>query len=100
MSEVADSSVAINSARTQQSTVLPRSAAPRSWLSGLNLSSQLSPNRHTFPLPSRQSMFQLVFFDVTGHRGCLILQSWKYGPTFQLRRPEFLSAPGCPTSKF
>ncbi len=35
-------------------------------------------------------MFQLVFFDVTGHRGCLILQTWKYGPTFQLRRPEFL----------
>jgi len=38
-------------------------------------------------------MFQLVFFDVTGHRGCLILQTWKYGPTFQLRRARILVSP-------
>src|SRR6266536_1641079 len=62
MAEVAAASVAIDSLRPQQSTALPRSAAPMSWLSGLNLSFQLSPNRYTFPLLSRQSMFQQAFF--------------------------------------
>src|SRR6266536_6457895 len=100
MAEVAAASVAIDSVRPQQSTALPRSAAPMSWLSGLNLSFQLSPNRYTFPLLSRQSMFQQAFFGFTDHCGCLTLQTWKYGPSFRLRWSQFLCAPGRPASKF